>query len=68
MTKDDAVAARLELTRLGYVEDSGERRPDPTGRMQPVYRISSFGHIALRYVDQGFSYEEAMALARASLN
>jgi len=62
--KDDVIAARQHLTQLGYVEGSGDRRPDSTGTLQPVWRISALGHVADHYRHQGFSLEAAMALAR----
>jgi hypothetical protein len=65
---DDLVAARQYLTDLGYLEDSGERRADPAGELQPVYQISALGFIANKYVDRGFTLEEAMRFARASVH
>jgi hypothetical protein len=51
---------------LGYIEDSGERRPNRTGKMRPVYRISALGHIAHEYEQRGYTLEEAIALATAA--
>ena len=66
MTIDDEfIAAFQDLIKLGFVEDSGERRPE-NGRMVPVYQFSALGHTAQKYVDQGLTLEDAMALARAS--
>jgi hypothetical protein len=68
MTMDDVIAARRYLTKLGYGEDSGKGRPDPIGRMRPVYRILAVGLLADTYVEQGFTHEEAMTLAKARVN
>jgi hypothetical protein len=68
MTSDDVIAARRYLTELGYLEDSGKRRPDRAGQLQPVYRISALGRIADEYHERGHTLEEAMDLARASAN
>ncbi len=52
MTKDQIIAARQELTALGYLEDPGERRPDSLGVMPPVFRVSTLGHIADAYLPE----------------
>jgi hypothetical protein len=67
-TPDPVVEARQYLTKLGVVEDSGERRRGRNGEMQIVWRISALGHIVGHYLDQGFTFEEAMALARSSIS
>ena len=36
--------------------------------LQIVWRISALGYIAGHYMDQGFTVEEAMALAKSSLS
>ena len=66
MTKDPIIAVRQELTALGYLEDSGERRLDRCGVTQPVWRVSTLGHIADVYLRQGFTLEEAMRMAKSA--
>jgi hypothetical protein len=69
MGMDELIAARQYWTELGYLEDSGERRPDRTGKTQPGYRVSILGHLAHVYRNRGFTLEQAMALAKGnSLN
>jgi hypothetical protein len=38
--ESEVIAARQELTALGYLEHSGKNRPDGHGVMQRVWRIS----------------------------
>ena len=66
MTRMDLDDAIKDLMDLGYVEDSGERRADGNGVMQPAYQISALGHVADVYLRQRFTFEEAMDLARSA--
>ena len=57
------ITARKELTALGLVEDSGERRPDPHGQMQIVWRLSPRGLLIGDYQERfGLSFAQAVAL------
>jgi hypothetical protein len=48
---------RLELQRAGLVEDSGRRRPSPSGSPVIVWRITAVG----LYVLRGFNDKETAA-------
>jgi hypothetical protein len=62
-----AVAARKQLTELGILEDSGERRPDYTGVMQVVWRLSPLGLLVTDYQKRlGLTLEQALAEVSAS--
>ena len=66
MTKDQLINIMEELTELGYLEETGEHRPDAEGRLRPVYRISALGHVAHHYVERGLSIKAAIAKAKSS--
>ena len=58
----EALSARKELTRLGILEDSGERRPNPDGVMEVVWRLSPLGHLVGEYQERfGMTFEQALA-------
>lgn len=64
---DRAILARQELVELGLVEDSGQRRPDKTGVMQVVWRLSPLGGMVAHYQKhQGITLEQALAKVNAS--
>ncbi len=61
------IAARKELTELGILEDSGERKPGKNGEMQVVWRLSTLGLLVVDYQKHlGLTQEQALAKARAS--
>ena len=66
VTEEEVAATMDHLEKLGYIEDSGTRRPDQRGRMQIVYRISVLGHVADHYLRQGLSFEAAMEKAKTT--
>lgn len=66
MTREEIAATLEDLASMGYIEDTGERRPDQEGRMEIVYRISVLGHAADHYLRQGLSFEAAIAKAKES--
>lgn len=66
MTKDQVTNTMRDLRELGYLEETGEHRPDSKGRPRPVYRISALGQVAHHYVERGLTFEAAMAKAKAS--
>ena len=68
MTRDEFDDTLRELIELGYVEETGERRADSEGRLCPTYRTSALGNIADTYLRAGFTFEAAMAKAKAQLN
>ena len=43
VTTADIIRAREDLVDLGFLEDSGERRPDPQGTPQIVWRMTPLG-------------------------
>jgi len=58
-----AVAARKQLTELGILEDSGERRRDSAGVMQVVWRISPLGLLVGDYQERFcLTLEQALAM------
>lgn len=58
-----AISAREELTRLGILEDSGQRRPDPAGVMQVVWQLSPLGHMVGECKERlGLTFEQALAM------
>jgi hypothetical protein len=60
---DNPVVARKQLTELGILEDSGERRRDSAGMMQVVWRISPLGLIVADYQERcGLTIEQALAV------
>ena len=62
-----AIVARKELTELGILEDSGERRPGKNGGMQVMWRLSALGLLVGDYQKhRGLTQEQALAKARAS--
>ena len=65
MTKDPAIRALKELVKDGIVENSGERRPDKTGAMRVVWRLSPLGRIVAEYERLGLTPEQALAKAKA---
>ncbi len=61
-----AIVARQQLTELGILEDSGERRADKDGVMQVVWRLSPLGLLVADYKRLGLSEEQALAKAKAT--
>ncbi len=61
-----AIVARKQLTKLGILEDSDERRADKDGVMQVVWRLSPLGLLVADYKRLGLSVEQALAKAKAT--
>ena len=66
MTASDMLAARKELTRLGILEDSGERRPNRDGVMAVVWKMTPLGRLVGNYERLGMTFRQALAKARSS--
>ena len=64
----EAVRARQELTRLGLIEDSGERRRDPAdGNLAVVWKLSPLGELVGDYKRLGMTWEEAWTRAKTAI-
>ena len=66
-TLDVIIRARRRLTRLGLVEDSGERRRSSAGGLQIVWRLTPLGEAVAQFQDLGLAFDEAVAKARAMM-
>lgn len=64
----EVVKARQELTRLGLVEDSGERKRDPDGNLAIVWKPSPLGELVSAYQRLGLTFEQAWAKARTAVD
>ena len=63
----EVVKARQELTEMGILEDTGERRLDRDGNLAVVWDLSPLGWLVHGYEKRGLTREEALVQARIAL-